>query len=213
MYVPFCVFCFIVLFCVLFACKCVLYYCHRVTTQLQLTNISYHIKHKMCVSIFSTTFVWNIFLSKTKLARYVHNVYWSSCTGPVILVRYYWNLNFPDSVSKNTQKPNFMKILRVGAELLHADRRTDMKKVTVAFRNFTKAPLVAIICMMIMMTMIMMMIMMIVRGEESSTVSQIIGNCHKTNWYFNGKLIKTNFLKTSWHLKISVKSLTFILVH
>jgi hypothetical protein len=31
-----------VLFYVLFACKCVLYYCHRMTTQLQLTNI-YHI--------------------------------------------------------------------------------------------------------------------------------------------------------------------------
>jgi len=30
-------------FCVLFVCKCVLYYCHRVTTQLQLINISYHI--------------------------------------------------------------------------------------------------------------------------------------------------------------------------
>jgi hypothetical protein len=28
---------------VLFVCKCVLYYCHRVDTQLQLTNISYHI--------------------------------------------------------------------------------------------------------------------------------------------------------------------------
>jgi hypothetical protein len=42
-YVPLCVFCFIVLFCVLFLCICVLFYCHWVTTQLQLTNISYHI--------------------------------------------------------------------------------------------------------------------------------------------------------------------------
>jgi hypothetical protein len=30
-------------------CKCVLYYCHRVATQLQLTNISHHIMyHIMC---------------------------------------------------------------------------------------------------------------------------------------------------------------------
>jgi hypothetical protein len=40
MYVIFCVFYIIVLFCVLFVCKRVLYYCHRVSTQLQLTNIS-----------------------------------------------------------------------------------------------------------------------------------------------------------------------------
>jgi len=30
----------IVLFCVLFVCKCVLYYCHRVSTKLQLINIT-----------------------------------------------------------------------------------------------------------------------------------------------------------------------------
>jgi hypothetical protein len=40
MCVPFCVFCFIVLFCVLFVCKWILYFCHRVSTQFQLTNIS-----------------------------------------------------------------------------------------------------------------------------------------------------------------------------
>ena len=33
-----------------------------------------------------------------------------------------------------------MKICPVGAKLFHADRRTDMTKLIVTFRNFAKAP-------------------------------------------------------------------------
>ena len=54
MYVPFWVFCLIVLFCVLFVCKCVLYYCHQVSTPLQLTNISYHHIQKLSLEA-----IWN----------------------------------------------------------------------------------------------------------------------------------------------------------
>ena len=41
---------------------------------------------------------------------------------------------------KNTQISNYMKIRPVGAELFHAGGRTDMTKLTVAFRNFANAP-------------------------------------------------------------------------
>ena len=33
-----------------------------------------------------------------------------------------------------------MKMRPVGAELFHADRRRDMTKLTVSFRNFANAP-------------------------------------------------------------------------
>jgi len=53
---------------------------------------------------------------------------------------------FSRQIFKNTQILNFMKILPVGAEFIpcgrtnvEADGRTDMTKLTVAFRYYAKA--------------------------------------------------------------------------
>jgi hypothetical protein len=54
-YVPFFVFCLIMLFFVLFLCKCVLYNCHRVPTQLQLKKIIYH---PQCVHPWFTSLIF-----------------------------------------------------------------------------------------------------------------------------------------------------------
>jgi hypothetical protein len=48
--------------------------------------------------------------------------------------------NFLNRFSKNMQISNLMKICSVGAELFHADRRTDMTKPIVAYRHFENAP-------------------------------------------------------------------------
>jgi hypothetical protein len=60
-----CMFCFIVLFCVMVACKCALHYCHWVSNQLYSTNIS-HIKHRTYLKIFvkqrSEILIWTCFL-------------------------------------------------------------------------------------------------------------------------------------------------------
>ena len=73
-YVQFWVFCLIVLFCVLFVCKCVLYYCYWVSTQLQLTNMSHPIvTTPLCTNIYTVSWtIWTFFMTlKTQHTWYI----------------------------------------------------------------------------------------------------------------------------------------------
>jgi hypothetical protein len=47
--------------------------------------------------------------------------------------------DFLDRYSKNIHISNLRKICRLGAELFHAERRTNMTKLIVALRNFANA--------------------------------------------------------------------------
>jgi hypothetical protein len=86
----------------------------------------------MCLCIFSK-FLYETFLILRTEQYMITNAYWSSCKVPITLVRSYWNLNYLNRFSKNTQIPNSMKICPVGAEVFHVDgqidRQTDMMKL------------------------------------------------------------------------------------
>ena len=57
-----------------------------------------------------------------------------------ILVRFKYTLYVVDRFSKNAHLSDFIKICPLGAEVFHEDGRTDMTKVTEAFRNFANTP-------------------------------------------------------------------------
>jgi len=81
------------------------------------------IEHKMRVLIFSTTCLKYFSFQRRNQRDTIVNVYRSLCTVPVLLVRFFWNLNFLYRFSKN-RISNFIKICPVGAEFL-ADGLTD----------------------------------------------------------------------------------------
>jgi hypothetical protein len=85
---------------------------------------------------FLYAFVWNISHSKKNERYIIKKIFWPSCKIPVILVRFYWKLNFLDRLSKNTQISNFMKIR---CFMWQTGRRTDMAKLIVTFRTFANA--------------------------------------------------------------------------
>ena len=69
----------------------------------------------------------------------IKNVYWSSCKVSIILVRFYWNLNFLKHIFENFQISNFMKICPVRAKFSHADGRMDRHDETNSrFSEFCK---------------------------------------------------------------------------
>ena len=72
----------------------------------------------MCVLIFSTTFLCNIFIVRKVDRELIKNIRKSSCQRAVFLVRFTRNLNFPDRRLKNIQVPILMKFVQ-------CDRRTN----------------------------------------------------------------------------------------
>ena len=59
---------------------------------------------------------------------------------PLFLAFFKSSLNFLVRFSKNTHISNFMKVRPVEAELFHADRQTDVTKITTAFSDSADAP-------------------------------------------------------------------------
>ena len=84
------------------------------------------IGHKMCVFWFSAQLLCKTFIILKRSQRdTVISVHKSLCQASVILVRFWWKLNFLYRFTKNTQTWNLMKICSVEAKLFHADGRTD----------------------------------------------------------------------------------------
>jgi hypothetical protein len=78
------------------------------------------------VSSFSPKILPETFLILRRFYRHiVKNVETSSCKVPVIFVGFEYNFNFLDRFTEKFQISSVIEIPLVGAELFHADRRTD----------------------------------------------------------------------------------------
>jgi len=128
--------------CVLYMCVvCVCVFCHNFphypkkgtifgNTLLNTKCVFWFFLHVLCV-IFLI-----IRISERDIFVNIY-IYRPSCKVSFSVVRFQKIFNFLVGFSKNAEKSNFMKILRVVAEWFHVDgRQTDMSKPVVTFRNF-----------------------------------------------------------------------------
>jgi len=83
------------------------------------------IEHKMCVLTFLQ--IWSeIFLIPRRNERdIIINVHRSACKVPIIVVRFYSNLNSLNRFTNNSEISNIIKIRPVRAESMRTDGRTD----------------------------------------------------------------------------------------
>ena len=97
------------------------------------------VEHKMCVLIFSTTFVYNMFDSKNNLARYRQNAEKFSCRVPNYFCRILMKFKFSGHFFENVSNIKFNQSAYSGSRVVPCGQ-TDVTKLIVAFRNFANAP-------------------------------------------------------------------------
>jgi len=94
----------------------------------------------MCI-LFSLQIFFEIFPIIRKFeGKLIKNIRKSSSQRAVFLVRFTLKLNFPDGFSKNIQISRVRKFLPVGADLLHAYRRSDKHDETNSLFSEFDAP-------------------------------------------------------------------------
>jgi hypothetical protein len=79
----------------------------------------------MPVLISSTNLYETFIILRRNQRKIIINVRRSLCKASFILVRFWWNLDFLDTISKNSEISNWVKIGPEGTELFQAYRRTD----------------------------------------------------------------------------------------
>ena len=93
----------------------------------------------MCVSNFSTTMSKTFYFLRRNERDTIETAYLSPHKVRFSLVRFYWNLDFPDIFSEKYSNIIFHENPPSGAELFHVDGRAHMKKLIAVFRNVANA--------------------------------------------------------------------------